>query len=101
VSSTVTGWPGSRADGVEAEIVGPGTSPDRHQDLVGFDPLAVAEIDLHIRADAADAPRLDRDPHGHSALDRDSSTCSPANGSSRASRRSPASISVTLEPSAR
>jgi hypothetical protein len=57
------------ADGCEAEIFGPGTSPDRHQDLVGFDQLAVAEIDLHTRTDAADDARPDRDPHVYTALD--------------------------------
>jgi hypothetical protein len=58
------------ADGVEAQIVGPGTTPNRHHDFVAFHALAIAQIHRHTRAVAAAGSRLNPDTDVHTALDQ-------------------------------
>ena len=58
------------ADGFEAQIVGPGTTPNRHHDFVAFHALAIAQIHRHTRAVAADGSRLNPDTDVDTALDQ-------------------------------
>jgi hypothetical protein len=70
VSSTATGFPGSRPTVSRPRSSVRGRRPNRHQDFVAFHALAIAQIHRHTRAVAAAGSRLNPDTDVHTALDQ-------------------------------